>query len=267
MQIKNLELVEKMKKGGFTDKEALIYVSVLELGGAYPSKVAAYSGLNRTTAYHILATLAIKGLVGEIERKNKFFYQAEKPEKILGFARRQISLAEEKLDLVKTILPDIEGLFGANGERPKVTYHEGVDGLLSIYEDMLNQNKPYEMLSFSRADELEGFIPKKFFKNFIEEKAKQGITTRGIIPDTPENRKYSERLFAHVPKKFWPERKYIPKEKFLYSGEITIYGDSKISIVNFEKNALTGVVIEDKALHSAMQTIFELSWHSTLVSE
>jgi len=267
MQIKNIELVEKIKKAGFNDKEALIYVSVLELGGAYPSKVATYCGLNRTTVYHVLATLSIKGLVSEIEKKNKYFYSAEKPDKVIGFAKRQINLAEEKLDLMKNILPDIEGLYGANGERPKVSYYEGIDGLLSIYTDMIEISKPYEMLAFSRADELEAFIPKKFFDNFIKTKAEKGITTRGIIPDTPENRKYSERLFAGVDKKFWPKRKYIPKEKFMYSGEITMYGDSKISIINFEKNALTGIIIEDKSLNHAMRTIFELSWNSNLVKE
>jgi sugar-specific transcriptional regulator TrmB len=34
MQIKNPSLLTKLEKSGFTDKEALVYVSVLELGGA-----------------------------------------------------------------------------------------------------------------------------------------------------------------------------------------------------------------------------------------
>lgn len=40
MQIKDTSLVRKLEKTGFTDKEALVYVSLLELEGAFPSKIA-----------------------------------------------------------------------------------------------------------------------------------------------------------------------------------------------------------------------------------
>ena len=77
MQIKDQILVKKLEKTGFTDKEALIYVSLLELDGAFPSRIAQYSGLKRATAYDVLTALTIRGLVNEIEKKNKLFYQIE----------------------------------------------------------------------------------------------------------------------------------------------------------------------------------------------
>lgn len=267
MQIQNLTLQNKLEKAGFHEKEAKVYVSLLELGGAYPSRIAEYSGLNRSTVYKILLNLSVRGLVSEIEKGKKLFYQIEKPEKILRYTSNQVKAAEDNLEKAKEIVPEIEGLFGVLKNHPKVAYYEGVEGLLSIYEDMLTPKKPYEMLAFSRADELESFFPMKFFKDFIRTKAEKGITTRGIIPDTTENRKYSERLFVGVEEKFWPKRRYIPTDKFIFSGEIVLYGDSKLALINFDKSQMTGLIVEDKSLHGAMRTIFELSWHSSLIKE
>jgi len=73
MQIQNPDFLKKLEKSGLSDKEALVYLSLLELGGAFPSKIAEYSGLNRSTVYMVLLNLSVRGLVNEIEKKNKFF--------------------------------------------------------------------------------------------------------------------------------------------------------------------------------------------------
>ena len=62
-------------------------------------------------------------------------------------------------------------------------------------------------------------------------------------------------------------RRYIAENMFPLSGEIIMYGDSKISITNFTKNQVTGIVVDDTALHQMMRNIFELSWNSSLVKE
>jgi sugar-specific transcriptional regulator TrmB len=267
MQINNQLIVKKLEKIGLTDKESLVYVSLLELGGAYPSRIAEYCGLKRATVYNVLTTLSVRGLINEIEKRNKLFYQIEKPEKISKYAESRISQAEDALDRAKEIIPEIAGLFSLLTNHPRVTYYEGVEGLLSIYEDMVSIKKPYEMVAFSRADEFAIFLPEKFLLDFIKKKVEIGITTRGLIPDTKENRNFSETYFKGAPEKFWPKRRYIKPENFPLSGEIIMYGDSKISITNFAKNQMTGVMIEDKALHQMMRTIFELSWNSSLVKE
>jgi sugar-specific transcriptional regulator TrmB len=267
MQIKNPTLIKKLEKTGFTDKEALVYVALLELGGAYPSRIAEYCDLKRATTYNILTTLSIRGVINEIEKRNKLFYQIEKPEKISRYAENKVNQAGDALDYSQEIVPEIEGLFNILKNHPKMTYYEGMDGVLSIYEDMVNVKKPYEMVAFSKADEFALFLPKKFLINFIAKKIELGITTRGLIPNTAENRNFNDLYFKNAPEKFKPRRRYINPETFPLSGEIIMYGDSKISITNFDKNQMTGVVIEDKALHNMMRTIFELSWNSSLVKE
>lgn len=268
MSIINTDIVKKIEKSGFTDKEALVYVSLLELGGAYPSRIAEYSGLNRSTTYKILLNLSVRGIINEIEKKNKIFYQIDKPEKISQYAERRVSMAVNALDYTKEIVPEIAGLFNIIKNHPRVTYYEGMDGLASIYEDMINVKKPYEMVAFSKTDEFVGLLSEKFLINFIKKKVEIGITTRGLLPDTPGSRKFIDQYYNEkVPEKLMPRRRYIAENMFPLSGEIIMYGDSKISITNFTKNQITGVVIQDKALHQMMRNIFELSWNSTLVKE
>jgi len=267
MKIKNESLVKKLEKSGFTDKEALVYVSLLELGGAYPSKIAEYTGLKRATTYFVLTALSVRGLVNEIEKRNKLFYQIEKPEKILRYAQNKVSESEDSLDHTKAIIPEISSLFSLLKNPSKVTYYEGLDGLLSMYEDMISIKKPYEMLAFSKASDLIPLVPDKFIKNYTKKKIELGITTRIFIPDTTENRKHLPIYPQNTPEKFYPEIKYIAAEKFGFNGEIVIYGDSKIAITNFGENKLTGVIMEDKALNEMMRVIFELAWDSRSAKE
>ena len=105
--------------------------------------------------------------------------------------------------------------------------------------------------------------------NPLEGKTKEkiGITTRGIIPDTKIDRNYNENFFKGYKKEIIPIIKYIPASEFPFKGEITVYGNNKISIINLNKEYLTGIIIEDETIHNMMKMIFELSWNSSKVSE
>ncbi len=267
MNIKNEALVKKMEKTGFTEREALVYVSLLELGGAYPSKIAQYCGLKRATTYDVLTTLSIRGFINEIEKRNKLFYQIEKPEKILGFFQNQAAKIEESIDKTRALIPEISGLFGLLKYNSKVTYYEGLDGWISMYEDKMNEKKPYEMVGFSKTGDITKMIPEKVLEKYVKSKAKLGVTSRALVPDTPENKKYFNVYLKNVDKKFCPKARYIDPAKFGFNGEITVYGESKIAIMNFNENRLIGVIIEDKNINQMMRTAFELAWDSRSAKE
>lgn len=269
MQIRNPEMIQKLEKAGFNNKEALVYVSLLELGGAYPSRVAEYCGLKRSTVYSVLVTLSIRGIINEIEKRNKLFYQIEKPQKLVRYSESRIRMAEESLDMIKGILPNIENLYGTLDDRPKITYYEKEEGILQIYSDHISTEKPYEMLAWANAHELITLLPKKFFDNYVKTKERIGIATRGILSDTNENRAFNGIRYADVKEKSIPNLRYVPREFFPAStlGEITIYGEKKVSIVNFEKDKMVGTIIEDASIHKIMKMIFELSWESRLLRE
>ncbi len=267
MQIKNLDLIQKLEKSGLNRKEALVYTSLLELGGGYPSKVAEYSGLKRSTVYNILLALSIRGVINEIDKKNKLYYQIDKPQKLVKYSESRVKSAEEESEKMKSIIPDIEGLYGSLGTRPKVTYFEGIDEILSIYEDMISTDVKYELQAFSNAKILEEIIPSKFFENFRRSKERIGITSRGIVPDTKGDRGYNDKFFGGYKKDIIPQLRYAPPEIFGFRSEILTYTGNKVAIINLNKEHLTGTIIEDVTIYEMMRMIFELSWNSKLVSE
>ena len=73
--MENEAITRHLEKIGLNDKSALIYSTLLTMGGAYPSALADATRINRSTVYKILLDLSIKGLVTEIERSKKLYYQ------------------------------------------------------------------------------------------------------------------------------------------------------------------------------------------------
>ncbi len=258
--INKADLPATLEKAGLSEKEALVYSSLITLGGAFPSQIAEHSKLNRTTVYKILVGLSVKGLVNEIEKKNKIFYQVEKPEKLLRYMKSQVTLAHDRVEKVEQLLPDFEALYASLTNKPKILYFEGIDGVVSIYEDMITNQRKYEMLAFSNASEIANVLPNKFFENFRHSKEQIGITTRGIIPDTDKDKEYVPHYFKGYKKEVVPKVKFVPAKGFSFKGEITIYGNNKVAIVNLNKEHLTGLIIEDETIHNMMRMIFELSW-------
>lgn len=262
MAIQNEILLKKLQKSGLSDKEALIYIALLELGGAYPSKIATSTSLNRSTVYMTLLHMSVKGMVNEIKKKNKLFYQVESPNKLLRYTQSKISIVNDEIESLKKILPDIEGMF-TTSDKPKITYFEGIDGVMQIYESHINVTKAYEMLAWSNASALETVLPEKFFKHYRRTKESKNITTRGIIPDADSDKTFTNRLYENFRKEIIPRMKYIGVDKFPFNAEITVYGEKSVSIVNLGKEKFTGVIIEDQTIHGLMKMIFELSWSNT----
>jgi len=267
MQIKNLDLVKSLQKTGFTDKEALVYVSLLELGGAYPSRIAEYSGLKRATTYNVLTALSIRGLINEIEKRNKIFYQIDKPSKLINYSASRVRQAEEGLEKAEKILPDLESMFSMLGNKPKVLFFEGPETVSTIYKDVIAGAGNFEMSGFSNVDKFIDSMPPNQLYDYVRAKERMNITSKGIFSDTPSNRAYGQKVFDGVKKEYWPKTRYLSAKKFPYDAEIIIYAENKVGITKLGGENIIGVIIEDKMIHDMMKMIFELSWGSPEVKE
>ncbi len=253
-------ITHNLTKSGFSEKTALVYSYLLTKGGAYPSKISEATHLNRSTVYKILTDLSVKGLVTEIDRHNKLFYQVERPTRLLKYAEERKNSAVHDFEKVQKMIPEIEWLYSSNPRKPRIRFFENMEGLMSIFDDHVNFTKPYEMLGFANTAELEKFVTPEFLRKYTKKKERARITTRGIVPDSPADLTYNQRMYKGIKKNIWLNLRYIPKDQFPFNGEITIYGEDRVSIINFNKEGLVGIIIEDKAIHEMMTRIFELAW-------
>ncbi|MBY0110886.1 helix-turn-helix domain-containing protein [Patescibacteria group bacterium] len=254
-------ILERLKKAGLSDKAAVVYEVLLERGGAYPSAIAKEARLNRSTTYKILLDLSVKGLVTEIKKGSKLYYQIEKPQKLVRFAKMRVEQGKEMQATAEELLPELEGLYSLVPNKPKITYFEGKEGMLSVYEDHVRVDEPYEMVAWANTGHLTEFFPIDFFKFYKKEKERIGISARGIVPDTNKDKAFIEEQYSYIDKKYWPKIKHIPAAQFPFKSEITVYGKNKVSILNLENKNYSGVIIEDPTIHQMMRMMFELSWN------
>ncbi len=262
METSQSSIQSKLNKLGLTDKEASIYSALLHLGGAYPSKIAEVTKINRSTVYKILLDLSVKGLVNEIEKKNKIFYHVEHPQRITRYLKDRVKISQDQLEKAESTIPTLESIYAFSAHKQKVTYFEGFDGILQVFEDHINVDKPYEMLAWSNTEYLENFMQHELSVTYRKAKEKKRIHTRGIVPASDHGSAFILEKYKQigVSEKYWPELRFVSKDQFLVHGEITVYGEDKISIVNLNPDSMTGTIIQDKAIHDMMRMIFELSW-------
>jgi DNA-binding MarR family transcriptional regulator len=258
------KILKGLQQAGLGEKATAIYAYLLETGGAYPSTIATATKLNRSTTYKILTDLAVKGLVNEVPKGKKLYYQIEKPTKLLRYTQSQVTLAEDRLENLKAIYPDIEGIFGLLPTKAKVLYFEGLEGVMSVYNEHISVKKSYEMVGFADTARIKGFLLDSYFKKYRLAKEKLRITTRGILPEGEEYGDYASNTYNDVSDPYKPILKFIPKKQFPFQGEITIYGSDRVSIINLEHNIPTAFIIEDESFHRMMRSIFDLVWASLL---
>lgn len=254
------KLTQGLKQSGLSNKEAVIYSCLLESGGTFPSKIAEITKLNRTTVYKILESMAIKGLVSEVEKSKKFFYQVESPKNLERYINSKITIAKREQEHLRVVLPQIEGLFANTPNKPVVRFYEGEEGVLDVYRDHINVNEKYEMLAFSNTADLMQLLSEDFRNDYIKKKAKLNITTRAILPNSEVDLKYNETFYANFPKNIWPKIRHVPRKMYPFKSDLTIYGKNKVSIINFSAPQFAGTIIEDQVIHDLMVMVFELSW-------
>ena len=244
----------ELKKLGFSSKEAKIYVSLLESGQAAASEIASRSGVNRATTYVILEELKTKGLVSTFEKEKargrsgkKTYFVAEPPERLRMMLEREAEQLKSGLASLSGLLPDLMRLYEARGERPKVRFFEGKEGIAAIREDVFTTKTDY-FYEITNLDAVHRFLlSEKEEKNQRVEKL-QHIEAKTIYSAK------KDRIPSRMGK--W-ERMCIPDLDF--SGEIALYAHKTVMIGY--KQDIFGIIIEDSVITQTIKLIFELLWN------
>ncbi len=242
--------VRELEKLGLSDKEALVYLASLELGPSPVQVIARKADVNRATTYVMIEMLLQKGLMSTFDKGKKTLYTAEKPERLHRIVHRERSIVEEKELTIKRLLPDLEAISDAAGERPKVSFYEGIEGLEAMREVIFFTNAP-SMEDFISFDDLSHLLPEEHWAKHSKRLGEKKINGRTIY--TSEVEHYPSK---HV-RSHWEFRR-IPKNQFPLHGELTVFGN-KLSMISL-KGKLVGVIIESKEMAIMVRAMFELAW-------
>lgn len=246
-------LIEQLKSLNLSDKEARVYLSLLELGPSTPYKIAKRSRLKRPTAYVIAEELVKKGLIVQVTGEKNKLYVARSPE-------AYFEDIEERLLTAKKALPELMALQRKTSEKPNILYFEGTGGIKQAYDYRLKEFHGKEIVGFfARRKDVDAELEKEVFFPWNEYKKKNNINVRGFTPDDPGLQAYDEFLSTtgkegKILARFLPESVYSADCSF----EVFEWG---IRVVIMEsKQAL---IIESEKVAHSMKEIFELLWEKT----
>lgn len=228
---------------GFDKKEAQVYLSALELGGATITDIAQKAGLPRTTSYGIIKILSQKGLISFNVRKKRKYFFAEDPKRLLSIAREREKILEEAM-------PGLQSIYNVSEAKPKIKFYEGKDGIKSILEDILKSKK--DLLAITSIEDMLNVFNNSF-PRFIEERVNRKINVKLLTSCS------SLALdLAKKDKMEFRQTKFVPKE-FSFHTATFIYGD-KVAIISVNKKPVIGIVIEDANIVYTQKMLFEIIW-------
>lgn len=234
---------ETLKNLGLEEKEAGIYLALLELGESSVFEISKKSGVKRPTAYIILQSLEKKGFVSKVIKSKKTLFTPQHPQKL-------VAEAEIRLKELQEVMPQMESLFRREENRPRVMIYEGKDELDRAYdESFITKGEIVWMGTLKLSREV-------FYRTFRKVgyvKLSPEFRIRELVDESEESREYAEQVRGQ-----YHLIRFIPKEFLPFEIDIGIFG-SRTLITSVKKEYFT-ISIESAEIARAFRTIFEVMW-------
>ncbi len=232
---------------GLTKNETKVYLTLLDLGTAQAGQITEKSGVHRRNVYDSISRLMEKGLISFVSVNNRKLFSPVNP-------RRFIELINEKkfeLDNLRNefsqMMPELE-LTTSLQEKHDVRFYKGVEGLKTVYDDIIRTGKSY--IGYGPGHQLEKIL-KHYLKHFVDNRIKNKIKIKLI---------YDEASRDNIKKNPLSVIRYIP-EHYSSRAALRIYGD-KVAILLLSKEEPLAIVIKNKAIADGYKKYFEVMWEA-----
>lgn len=244
-----MSITESLQNIGLNEKEARVYVALLQLGRATAYSVAKHSGLKKPTTYVILEQLIKKGAANKIPRENILRYVAVSPDEFF-------SVAEAKMSNAKQSLPELKALTKGKEYKVTTTYYEGVSGIEEMYKKILKTMRNKEVVGFYASAKNNSPEMIKLWGEWTKEMASRNISVKAITPKdikTIDWLKNKENFLLKV--------KFVPIEEYNSAVSVEVY-DNFVQIISSQY--LQGILIDNPDIATTLRQIFEMVWKSRL---
>lgn len=244
-------MLEKyLEELGLSDKEAAVYLALLQFESATPSQIAEKTKLNRSTAYVVLESLEKKGLASETNMGKTVHYQAAAPERLETYVEQQQLKLEELGKRLKDIIPQIKAVQRETGERPIIRVAYGKDAALA------------QSLEFFNAEYKEGVGYFIFNQDMLDKEytPKELARVKEIRPKKKIAGKSIYNASTPIPSNELSERKQVDNKEFPITADISIHED-RVHIVTLGEQVTT-MLIQSKDVANTLKTLFKLAFRS-----
>ncbi|MCK9186828.1 hypothetical protein M0P48_05360 [Candidatus Gracilibacteria bacterium] len=242
-------LATKLIEIGFSGDEAKIYLALLELGGAYAGNLARKTQINRVNVYYILNELKKRGIVSEVDKNKLKFYTCVAPKVLL-------KKEEAVLEKIRTMIPELTAIENVHAIKPLVKYFEGIEGIIQVYEDTLNEKD--EIVGYSNL-ELVMEVISEYMDRYATEKIKNNLKSRIIAPGTEKAKMFLDKFYFKDPERKIMEILFVSPKAFVFENDIFIYGN-KLAIVSLKGDEMFGMILESGSVARTQRSLFNLAW-------
>lgn len=249
-----MNLIELLHQLGLEHQEANVYLSALRLGTSPASIIGKKCGIPRSTARYTCEQLIEKQLMVGSQKGNTKLFTLESPEKLQKLLDMQQEDLEVKQQKLEVAMQDLKRLFNPYTVMPKVRFYEGVEGLMTMFDDVLQEGKPL----FGALHITETIHPKILtYLNevYTPKRAQLKNPAYMLFNDNPLTYEYREN-----DKNVNRTSLLLPEKDFPFDVCCHIYSN-KVAFYSYEKADMTGVLIENELIKNTQFSIFRLAWN------
>ncbi len=246
---------KQLQRFGLSEKEAVVYETLLRTGKTTASQLATQTKLNRSTTYVQLRSLLNLGLVASFKNEKKTFFTAQSPENLEVLLHKQITTLERQKKQIKELLPDLAKAYVSHGVTPVIRHFQGKDGLMAMRNEVFN-SEDKKIRIVMDYDDLTRVFTKDELRSYSDKRKQQTIQSY-IIYSLESGPDFNPFHYQHL--------KRIKDASGLFGCDIYIYGNT----VSFAamKSDIVGVTIDQADIAKAMKRLFDTYWdHNPVVN-
>lgn len=247
-----MNLASTLLAYGLNEKEAKLYLVLLQTGQQTAYSAAVRSELKKPTAYVVLEELVKRGVVTKRAKKNTTLYEAVDPVELFVQARERFEAAERGLN-------ELRLLHKASPAQVKASYFEGLDGIKQMYKQLISQKKGESFVAFYAHQKDTPADVQHYWKELNEQFSQAGINRRAITTDDASIKDY---LIKQIAPGTFLGLKALPSERYSSNISVEVY-DQYTQIISHRY--LQGILIENPDIADVMRQIFELVWEKNTI--
>ncbi|MDO8521774.1 MAG: helix-turn-helix domain-containing protein [bacterium] len=228
---------------GLSQQETVVYLATLELGASSISDIAKKAGIKRPTAYYVIDGLMNKNLISKAPRGKRILYIAEPPSRLLANLRVQ----EEKLI---NVLPRLESLQNSAGNKPKVRFYEGREGIGALYTEIFKTHK--KILAMGSLQNVSEIFPYEETATWFRFLRDHGGKIYDLLDSSEDAKKYAKAAY----RKGLGPIKYLPAD--FKMGTDMLIVDDQVLLISY--SSMIGVLIENADIAQTQRQAFEFMW-------
>ena len=237
-------MIDQLMALGLTQKEAKVFLALLEYGNQPASVIAKRTNLPRPTVLYLFENLEKRGYIRKSKQGRTQYFYADP--KFLEVSKRQ-ELDDQKQELDQ-LLPLLKEFQNPYSSPPKIQISKGLDNCRKAYRQLLESET--EIHEFAAHDDL-AKMGEKFMEDFIAERTKRGVTLHAICKETALHKSYDQKNSEQAR----TLTMFDPAIGTLYSS-IAIY-ENKVLLLNLYHDAFA-ILIESREVAETLRTVFRL---------